>query len=167
MKKLIVVVLLLVAGLYWYSGRSEVQTITEADVREFYRLQFEPASILDAELACTTMAEEYSSVETTHSPGAGPSTMTFDKAKSCDGARESAEMLNKVVAAGGAQPQVSYTLRSIEISPDGARATVKIASKFRIPGKMKIESSGTSSLVKRGDKVLALGGENTNYLARD
>ena len=167
MKKLIVVVLLLVVGLYWYSGRSETQTITEADVREFYRLQYEPANLLDAELACTTMADEYSSVETNHSPGAGPVTMTFDKKKSCDGARESAEMLKKVIAAAGAQPQASYTLRSIEISPDGGTATVKIASKFRIPGKMKVESSGTSSLVKRGDKVLALGGENTNYLARD
>lgn len=167
MKKLIVVVLLLAAGIYWYSGRSDTQTITEADVREFYRLQFEPANVLDAELACASMAEEYNSVETNHSPGASPLTMTFDKKKSCDGARESAEMLKKVIAASGAQPQVSHTLRSIAISPDGATATVKVASTFRIPGRMKIQSSGTSSLVKRGDKVLALGGENTNYLARD
>lgn len=167
MKKLIVVVLLLVAGLYWYSGRSDVQPITEADVREFYRLQFEPANFLDAEFGCTNIAEEYRSVQTNHSPGAAPVTTTSDKKQSCDGAREGAEMLKKLIDAARAQPQISYTIRSIEISPDGGTATVKIASTFRIPGRMKVQSSGTSSLVKRDDKVLTLNVENTNYFARD
>jgi len=167
MKKLIAVVILLVAAIYWYSGRSSTQTITEADVREFYRLQFEPANFLDVEFGCASMADEYRSVQTNHSPGAGPVTTTFDKKQSCDGARESVEMLKKVIEVAGAQPQISYSLRSIDISPDGGTAKVKIASKFRIPGKMKVESSGTSSLVKRGDKVLTIDVESTNYLARD
>lgn len=167
MKKIILLLALLAGGFYWYSSRGNAQPMTEADVREFYRVQFEPANILDAEMACASMADEYHSKETVHSPGAGPNLVAFDKQQACDGARSSAEMLQKLVKATGAQPEVSYKLRSIQISADGATAAVVGSNTFRIPGKMKIQSTVTSTLVKRGGKVLTLGGSATSYMARD
>jgi hypothetical protein len=167
MKKIIVVLILLAAGFYWYSGRGKAQPISEADVREFYRVQYEPANLFDAEMACASMVEEYRSKETVHSPGAGPNLVAFDKQQACDGARTSAQMLRKLVDTAGTQPQASYELRSIQISVDGATATVVAASTFRIPGKMKVQSTGTSALIKRDGKVLSLGGDSTTYMARD
>lgn len=167
MKKIILCLVLIAGGYYWYSSRGNAQPITEAEVREFYRVQFEPANLLDAEMACASLADEYSSKETVHSPGAGPNLVAFDKKQACDGARSSADMLQKLVEAAGAQPEVSYKLRSIQISADGATAVVVGSNTFRIPGKMKIQSTVNSTLVKRGGKVMTLGGTATTYMARD
>jgi hypothetical protein len=167
MKKIIIVLALLAGGFYWYSSRGKAEQITEADVREFYRLQFLPEHVIDPEMACASMAEEYRSRQTTHSPGAGANTTTVNKQQTCEDSRSGAEMLKKIIAASGSQPQASYEIRSIQISADGAIATVSGSSNFRIPGKMKVQTTGTSSLIKRGGKVLSLGGENTIYMARD
>ena len=158
MKKVILVVLIAVAGWWYFIGSRK---LSEQHVRDFYR-DVEIATLeRKPEALCALLAEDFQSAGTV-SIGDRRHTEAQNKAQTCEGYKQLYDTWEKLGEKMGGILQLDsgYEIHSVAIASDQKTATVDISTSLDVAGSiMNIRSRSTDTLVRRNGKMLMLRSE--------
>jgi hypothetical protein len=145
-----------IAALIAYDhGRS----IDEADVRAHYRTQLEALRAFDEEAICAGIADDYVLELTERTPG-GDASETLDGPESCDVSRKMLGFMRQMSEQTGGLVtiDVSYTIGTVTISPDGRKATVESTSTAKLGDRLISRSRGREELSRSFWRTRSHGG---------
>jgi hypothetical protein len=158
MKK-ILLVLLALAGAWWYFVSS--RTLTEERVGTFYQDMERATLDREPKAICALLAEDFETSGTVEIGGRTEES-TQDRAQTCEAYVKLYDMFEKLGDKMGGLLQLDsrYEIHSIRISPDKKTATVDISTALDVAGTiMNIRSRNTDTLIRRNGKVLLLRSE--------
>lgn len=157
MGKLIVVVVLLVAGVLAYeNGRK----IDESHVRAHYQAQLEALRAFDEEAVCAAAADDFSLKVVER--GEGPvGSATLDGAEACELNRQTLKLMQMMSGQTGGMVtiDVNYNIKSIEIAPGGRSATVESTSTAKVGDMLLSRSRNREELSRSFWRIRSHGGE--------
>ena len=157
---IVVLVLAIVAGLVYDSGRR----MSESGVREHYRDQLEAFRAADEKALCGTAAEDFSLhvVERTDDRS---SRATLDGPAACEQIKATLGLMRMMSeqTRGLVSVDLSYDIKSIEISPDGRTATVESTSTARIGDRLLSRARSKERLSRSFWRIRSHGGESQTW----
>lgn len=155
MKILVLILAMAGGGWYWFVGAKRV---SESDVHALYTERTKAFAERDAKALCDGVADTFSGSDTMVS-AAGRANQTADKAKACSGYEDFFASAKKLEATlpGGFQIDTHQDLKSIEISPDKKRATVRAHSVIKMGNPqmllMQFTTESTDTFERRNGKL--------------
>lgn len=127
-------------------------------VRAHYQKNVNALRMFDAQALCGMLDPRYKGVDTSR-VGKRVDRMELDRAKTCKGLKESMSVMRELVKATKAEPEMQYVIESVEVSPDGKQAKVRMRMSVRIGERLSAASKGTETLIRRMGKVLVVRSE--------
>jgi hypothetical protein len=157
-KTLLLAIFLGIAGWRFLVGG---RTITEDQVRDFYRTQEAATLSRQPEALCALLDDQFKSTGTVSMQGS-KSLESQDKSQACSGLmdlyRTWADLGDKM--GGLLQLDSNYTIHRLSISPDGRSATAEVSTTLNVGGSMmSISSHTTDTLIRRNGVVKLLRSE--------
>lgn len=159
MRKLVLIALLGVLCWWYFIGG---RTLSAAHVERFYQ-DLEVATLSrDPRALCSLLDNDFESSGTVVIDGHNTPTSRQDKSQACEAYDSMYDNFAKLGEKMGGilYLESRYEIKSIEISPDGKRATVDYVSSLDVGGSlMSLRSRSTDTLVRRNGKTLLLRSE--------
>lgn len=156
------VVLVLAAGVFIV--RDQMSQLDDDIVRAHYQKNVNALRMFDAQALCGMLDPRYRGVDTSR-VGKQVDRMELDRAKTCKGLKESMSVMRQLVKATKAEPEMQYVIESVEVSPDGKQAKVRMRMSVRIGKRLSAASRGTETLVRRMGKVLVVRSETQTTMS--
>ncbi|MBX3711430.1 MAG: hypothetical protein KF800_05670 [Lysobacter sp.] len=156
------VVLVLAAGAFIV--RDQMSRLDDDVVRAHYQKNVNALRMFDAQALCGMLDPRYKGVDTSRTPK-GIDRMELDRAKTCKGLKESMSVMRQLVKETKAEPEMQYVIESVEVSPDGKQAKVRMRMSVRIGKRLSASSTGTETLVRRMGKVLVVRSETQTTMS--
>ena len=150
------VVLVLAAGVFIV--RDQMSQLDDDVVRAHYQKNVNALRMFDAQALCGMLDPRYKGVDTSRTPK-GIDRLELDRTKTCKGLKESMSVMRQLVKATKAEPEMQYVIESVDISPDGKQAKVRMRMSVRIGKRFSAASTGTETLIRRMGKVLVVRSE--------
>ena len=138
--------------------RSHMSKLDEDIVYAYYQKNINALRRFDAKTLCGMLDAKFHAVDVAKTP-AGLERTELDRARACAETNASMALMREVVEATKADPDLKYTIQSVDLSPDRKRATVKLRMSMKIGKRFSMTSSGTETLVRHLGKVQVLNSE--------
>lgn len=135
--------------------------ITEAQIRAHMDAQGDAILRFDPETICNAYTDDYRQVDHVEFTGGEKLTERYDKARGCESARKSAEILRQADAKG-LKVAFTDTIDNISIAADSKSATVRYRSNTTLNGRPFMNGTATDNFVLVKGKVLDRGGESNS-----
>jgi hypothetical protein len=156
------VVLALASGAFIV--RDQMSQLDDDIVRAHYQKNVNALRMFDAQALCGMLDPRYKGVDTSR-VGKRIDRMELDRAKTCKGLKESMSVMRELVKTTKAEPEMQYVIESIEVSPDGKQAKVRMRMSVRIGKRLSATSKGTETLIRRMGKVLVVRSETQTTMS--
>jgi hypothetical protein len=133
-------------------------------VRAHYQKNVNALRMFDAQALCGMLDPRYKGVDTSR-VGKRIDRMELDRAKTCKGLKESMSVMRELVKATKAEPEMQYVIESVEVSPHGKQAKIRMRMSVRIGKRLSATSKGTETLIRRMGKVLVVRSETQTTMS--
>lgn len=167
MKGIVAGVLAIVAFLgvrYGLGQYREMQSMLDEDiVYAYYQKQINAIRTFDAETQCKMMHPQFRSVDQARTPR-GKQTVTMDRREACKAIRESMDTMKSVVKALKVEPDMKFTIESVDLTPDRRHAEVKLRYSLDMGKKLSISSTGTETLMRHKGDVYVINSESKSVI---
>lgn len=148
--------IVLVAALYGLRLFREHSTqLTDEMVYAYYQKSINATHAYDAKTLCALMDNRYQGTDVSITPEGRELNQT-NREQACADTEESMQLIRELAAETGIQPEFKYKLGEIVYSPDRKRATVGLRAVMRVGDQFTVETVGTETLIRRGDRVRSL-----------
>jgi hypothetical protein len=144
--------------------RDQMSQLDDDIVRAHYQKNVNALRMFDAQALCGMLDPRYKGVDTSR-VGKRIDRMELDRAKTCKGLKESMSVMRELVKTTKAEPEMQYVIESIEVSPDGKQAKVRMRMSVRIGKRLSATSKGTETLIRRMGKVLVVRSETQTTMS--
>jgi hypothetical protein len=156
------VVLALASGAFIV--RDQMAQLDDDVVRAHYQKNVNALRMFDAQALCGMLDPRYKGVDTSR-VGKRVDRMELDRAKTCKGLKQSMSVMRELVRETKAEPEMQYVIESVEVSPDGKQAKVRMRMSVRIGKRLSAASTGTETLIRRVGKVLVVRSETQTTMS--
>jgi hypothetical protein len=144
--------------------RDQMSQLDDDIVRAHYQKNVNALRMFDSQALCGMLDPRYKGVDTSR-VGKRIDRMELDRAKTCKGLKESMSVMRELVKTTKAEPEMQYVIESIEVSPDGKQAKVRMRMSVRIGKRLSATSKGTETLIRRMGKVLVVRSETQTTMS--
>jgi ribosome-binding factor A len=144
--------------------RDQMSQLDDDIVRAHYQKNVNALRMFDARALCGMLDPRYKGVDTSR-VGKRIDRMELDRAKTCKGLKESMSVMRELVKDTKAEPEMQYVIESVEVSPDGKQAKVRMRMSVRIGERLSAASKGTETLIRRMGKVLVVRSETQTTMS--
>ena len=144
--------------------RDQMSQLDDDVVRAHYQKNVNALRMFDAQALCGMLDPRYKGVDTSRTPK-GIDRLELDRARTCKGLKESMSVMRQLVKATKAEPEMQYVIESVEVSPDGKQAKVRMRMSVRIGKRLSAASTGTETLIRRMGKVLVVRSETQTTMS--
>jgi hypothetical protein len=149
-------------GMSYYRGTQS--QLDEDIVHAHYQKQINALRGFDASTQCAALHRGYRGVDVVRSPE-GEETFAMGEREACAAIRDSTLTLKALVKSLGVEPDMKFTIESIELSEDRRQATVKLRASMRLGDAFSSSSSGTEVLIRAKGHVFVLGSTTRTVIA--
>ncbi len=126
-------------------------TLDEEIVYAYYQKQINAMRTFDAETQCKMLHPRYRGVDQSRTPD-GNETVVLDRREACKGLREAMVTMKAAVKALKIEPDMKFTIKSVDLSPDRRQATVKLRYSLDLGKALSASATGTETLMRhKGD----------------
>lgn len=166
-KSIIVGVLAIVAffGIKYGIGqyREMQSTLDEDIVYAYYQKQINAMRTFDAETQCRMLHPRYRAVDQSRTPD-GEQTLVLDRREACKGLREAMDTMKAVVKTLKVEPDMKFTIESVDLSPDRRQATVKLRYALEMGKALSASATATETLVRQKGDVYVVGSQSKSVI---
>lgn len=143
--------------------REMQSTLDEEIVYAYYQKQINAIRTFDAETQCKMMHPRFRGVEEARTP-AGNQTVVMDRREACKSIRESMDTMKAVVKALEAEPDMKFTIESVDLTPDRRQAVVKLRYAMEIGKKLSISATGSETLMRHKGDVYVIDSQSKSII---
>lgn len=151
-------------GMSYYRGAQS--KLDEDIVYAHYQQQINALRSFDAETQCASLHRAYRAVDVMRTPE-GEDTMAVDQRQACAGIRDSMLTIKALVKSLGIEPDMKFTIESIELSEDRRQATVKLHASMQLGKEFSSATRGTEVLVRAKGHVFVLNSSTRTVVTGD
>lgn len=151
-------------GIGYYRGTQS--KLDEDIVYAHYQEQINALRRFDAEPQCDSLHRAYRAVDVMRTPK-GEDTIALDQRQACTGIRDSMLTMKALVKSLGIEPDMKFTIESIELSEDRRQATVKLRASTRLGKAFSTSTRGTEVLVRAKGHVFVLNSSTRTVVTGD
>lgn len=166
-KSIIAGVLVIVAffGVRYGLGQyRKMQSMLDEDiVYAHYQKQINAMRTFDAEAQCRMMHPRFRGVDQSRTPD-GEQTVVLDRRQTCEGLREAMDTMKALVRALKVEPDMKFTIESVDLSPDRRQATVKLRYSLEIAKALSASATGTETLVRHEGDVYVIDSQSKSVI---
>jgi hypothetical protein len=135
--------------------RGTQSQLDEDIVHAHYQKQINALRSFDADTQCASLHRAYRGVDVVRSPE-GEETFEMGEREACAAIRDSSLTMKALVKSLGIEPDMKFTIESIELSEDRRQATVKLRASMRLGKEFSSSTSGTEVLVRAKGHVFVM-----------
>jgi hypothetical protein len=135
--------------------RGTQSQLDEDIVHAHYQKQINALRSFDADTQCASLHRAYRGVDVVRSPE-GEKTFEMGEREACAAIRDSMLTLKALVKSLKREPDMKFTIESVELSEDGRQATVKLRASMQIGDELSSTTSGTEVLVRAKGHVFVI-----------
>ncbi len=156
-----VVVIVAFLGIRYGLGqyREMQSTLDEEIVYAYYQKQINAMRTFDAETQCKMMHPRFRGVDQSRTPD-GERTVVMDRNETCKGLREAMDTMKAMVKALKIEPDMKFTIESVDLSPDRRQATVKLRYSLEFGKKASVAATGVDTLMRHKGDVYVINSES-------
>lgn len=151
-------------GMSYYRGAQS--KLDEDIVYAHYQQQINALRSFDSEAQCASMHRAYRAVDVMRTPE-GEDTIALDQRQACAAVRDSMLTMKALVKSLRIEPDMKFTIESIDLSEDRRQATVKLRASTRLGKEFSISTSGTEVLVRAKGHVFVLNSSTRTVVTGD
>ena len=138
-------------------------TLDEDIVYAYYQKQINAMRTFDAEAQCKMMHPRFRGVDQSRSPE-GEQTVVMDRRETCEGLREAMDTMKVVVKALEVEPDMKFTIESVDLSPDRRQATVKLRYSLEIGKEVSVAATGIDTLMRHKGDVYVINSQSKSVI---
>lgn len=143
--------------------REMQSTLDEDIVYAHYQKQINAIRTFDAQTQCNMMHPRFRSVDQARTP-AGNQTVVMDRREACKAIRESMDTMKAVVKALEAEPDMKFTIESVDLTPDRRQAEVKLRYALDIGKELSISATGSETLMRHKGDVYVINSQSKSVI---
>ena len=128
-----------------------------------YQKQINAIRTFDAETQCKMMHPRFRGVDRSRS-SKGEQTVVMDRRETCKGLREAMDTMKAVVKALEIEPDMKFTIESVDLSPDRRQATVKLRYSLEIGKEVSVAATGTDTLMRHKGDVYVIDSQSKSVI---
>lgn len=140
-------------GMSYYRGAQS--KLDEDIVYAHYQRQINALRSFDADTQCASLHRAFRSVDVVRTPK-GEETVAMDQREACAATRDSMLTLKALVKSLKIEPDMKFTIESIELSEDRRQATVKLRASMQLGKEFSSTTRGTEVLVRAKGHVFVM-----------
>lgn len=142
----------------------KMQSMLDEDiVYAHYQKQINAMRTFDAETQCKMMHPRYRGVDRSRTRR-GEVTVVMDRREACKGLREAMDTMKALVKALEIEPDMKFTIESVDLSPDRREATVKLRYSLELGKEASVAATGTETLMRHKGDVYVVNSQSKSII---